>query len=167
MTVIFNWKYFNSSFSKVEIFHSYYDAQSNLFREWKVLVNTLNMWKFFQVTVSERAETVDIVRYLLSYTYSSSDSYSEDKELIDSAVRNIMAELVSFCGLSQSSSFAESTPKQSSLSQHGRISRPPGQNIEMKRGDWICTRYSDSTIIFVIFQLCFAHFLSLKRQPTN
>ncbi|OEL38644.1 Zinc finger protein VAR3, chloroplastic [Dichanthelium oligosanthes] len=44
------------------------------------------------VIVSERAETVDIVRYLLSYTYSSSDSYSEDKELTDSAVRNIMAE---------------------------------------------------------------------------
>ncbi|KAJ1285932.1 hypothetical protein BS78_03G315000 [Paspalum vaginatum] len=94
------------------------------------------------VTVSERAETVDIVRYLLSYTYSSSDSYSEDKELTDSAVRNIMAELVSFSGLSQSSTVAESTPNQSYPNQHERFSRPPGQNIEMKRGDWICTRCS-------------------------
>ncbi|WVZ68430.1 hypothetical protein U9M48_017367 [Paspalum notatum var. saurae] len=94
------------------------------------------------VIVSERAETVDIVRYLLSYTYSSSDSYSEDKELTDSAVRNIMAELVSFSGLSQSSNVAESTPNQSYPNQHERFSRPPGQNIEMKRGDWICTRCS-------------------------
>ncbi|XP_062224521.1 zinc finger protein VAR3, chloroplastic-like [Phragmites australis] len=92
--------------------------------------------------VSERAETVDIVRYMLSYIYSSSDSNSEDKELTDSAVRNILAELVSFSGLSQSSSFVESTPRQTSSSQHERISRPPGQTIEMKRGDWICTRCS-------------------------
>lgn len=104
--------------------------------------------KFCQVIVSERAGTVDIIRYLLSYTYSSSESYSEGKELIDSAVRNIMAELVSFTGLSQSSSFAESNPKQSSLSQHERFLRPPVQNIEMKRGDWICTRYANSTFYF-------------------
>ncbi|CAO2166807.1 unnamed protein product [Urochloa humidicola] len=94
------------------------------------------------VIVSERAKTIDIIRYLLSYTYSSPDSFAEDKELIDSAVRNIMAELVSFSSVSQSLGFAESTPKQSSLSQHERFSRPPGQNIEMKRGDWICTRCS-------------------------
>ncbi|CAO1944647.1 unnamed protein product [Urochloa humidicola] len=94
------------------------------------------------VIVSERAETIDIIRYLLSYTYSSSDRFSEDKELIDSAVRNIMAELVSFSSVSQSLGLAESTPKQSSLSQHERFSRPPGENIEMKRGDWICTRCS-------------------------
>ncbi|CAL4973456.1 unnamed protein product [Urochloa decumbens] len=94
------------------------------------------------VIVSERAETVDIIRYLLSYTYSPSGIFSEDEELIDSAVRNIMAELVSFSVRSQSSSFAESASKKSSLSQHERFSRPPGQNIEMKRGDWICTRCS-------------------------
>jgi hypothetical protein len=122
-----------------------------LFRENRkyLLVNTLNTWKFCQVIVSERAETIDIIRYLLSYTYSSSDSFSDAKELIDSAVRNIMAELVSFT--------AESTSKPSSLSQHERFSRPPGQNIEMKRGDWICTRCANSTILFpFIFQVCFA-----------
>lgn len=99
---------------------------------------------FCQVIQSGRAETVDIVRSLLSYTYSSSDSYSIDKELTDSAVRNILAELVSSCGLSQTSTFVESTAGQNSLSQHERFCRPPGQNIEMKRGDWICTRYVSS-----------------------
>jgi hypothetical protein len=78
-----------------------------------------------------------------------------------------MAELVSFSCLSQSSSFAESTPKKSSLSQHERVSRPPGQNIEMKRGDWICIRYANSIILFFIFQLCFAQCLALKHEPTN
>jgi hypothetical protein len=116
-------------------------------------LNTLNIGKFCQVIVSERAETVDIVRYLLSYTYGSSDSYPEDKELTDSAVRNIMAELVSFSG-PQSSTFAESTPNQSCLSQHERFSRPPGQNIEMKRGDWICTRYATSNILLLFFNIC-------------
>uniref|UniRef100_A0ACD5VRV8 Uncharacterized protein n=1 Tax=Avena sativa TaxID=4498 RepID=A0ACD5VRV8_AVESA len=91
---------------------------------------------------SVRAETVDIVRYLLSYAYSSSDSYVEDKELTDSAVRNILAELVNSSGLSSTSSFVDSGAGQGISSQPERFSRPPGQNIEMKRGDWICTRCS-------------------------
>ncbi|KAM0848096.1 hypothetical protein ACQ4PT_054602 [Festuca glaucescens] len=91
---------------------------------------------------SVKAETVDIVRYLLSYAYSSSDSYVEDKELTDSAVRNILAELVNSSGLSSTSSFVDSTAGQNTLGQPERFSRPPGQNVEMKRGDWICTRCS-------------------------
>ena len=90
---------------------------------------------------SVRAETVDIVRYLLSYAYSSSDSYVEDKELTDSAVRNILAELVNSGGLSSTSSFVESTVGQNTLSHPERFSRHSGQNVEMKRGDWICTRF--------------------------
>ncbi|KAL5220490.1 hypothetical protein ABZP36_025203 [Zizania latifolia] len=89
---------------------------------------------------SGRAETVDIVRYLLSYAYSSQDNYSEDKELTDSAVRNILAELANFSGLPQTSSYVESTLGQDILDRQERFSRPTGQNIEMKRGDWICTR---------------------------
>ncbi|KAF8716817.1 hypothetical protein HU200_025913 [Digitaria exilis] len=121
------------------------NAAPVLFKDGEASVQRLRRYlagEETDVILSERAGTVDIIRYLLSYTYSSSESYSEGKELIDSAVRNIMAELVSFTGLSQSSSFAESNPKQSSLSQHERFSRPQGQNIEMKRGDWICTRCS-------------------------
>jgi hypothetical protein len=104
---------------------------------------------FFQAMESVRAETVDIVRYLLSYAYSSSDSYIEDKELIDSAVRNILAELVNSSGLSSTSSFVESSVGQNTLGQPERFSRPPGQNIEMKRGDWICTRFVLDFHIFI------------------
>jgi hypothetical protein len=113
-------------------------------------LNTLNIGKFCQVTVSERAGTVDIVRYLLSYIYGSSDICSEDKELTDLAVRNIMVELVSFSALSQSSTSVELTPNQICSSQHEQFSRPPGQNIEMKRGDWICTRYATSNILLFL-----------------
>uniref|UniRef100_A0A0D9V734 RanBP2-type domain-containing protein n=1 Tax=Leersia perrieri TaxID=77586 RepID=A0A0D9V734_9ORYZ len=93
------------------------------------------------VIQSERAETIDIVRYLVSYAYSSPDTYSKDKELTDSAVRNILAELVSSSGSPQTPSYLESTIGQNT-GQHERFSRPSGQNIEMKRGDWICTRCS-------------------------
>lgn len=145
--------YFNH-FNKVKVLDSYCTTvASNAICSERVksTIQHTKHVKFCQVILSERAGTVDIIRYLLSYTYSSSESYSEGKELIDSAVRNIMAELVSFTGLSQSSSFAESNPKQSSLSQHERFSRPQGQNIEMKRGDWICTRYANSNILFLLY----------------
>lgn len=98
------------------------------------------------MTQSERAETIDIVRYLLSYAYGSPVSYLKDKELTDSAVRNILAEFVSFSGFPQTSSYAESTARQNTLG-----SRPPGQNIEMKRGDWICTRYASSLLVSFYF----------------
>lgn len=107
---------------------------------------SLKIWKFYQVTQSERAETIDIVRYLLSYAYGSPVSYLKDKELTDSAVRNILAEFVSFSGFPQTSSYAESTARQNTLG-----SRPPGQNIEMKRGDWICTRYASSLLLSFYF----------------
>jgi hypothetical protein len=96
---------------------------------------------YSQAMESVKAETVDIVRYLLSYAYSSSGSYVEDKELTDSAVRNILAELVNSSGLSSTSSFVDSTVGQNTLGQPERFSRPLGQNVEMKRGDWICTRF--------------------------
>jgi hypothetical protein len=100
-----------------------------------------------QVIVSERAETVDVVRCLLSYAYCSSENYSEDKELTDAAVRNILSVLENFSGLFQPSNSAESTLWQTSSSQHERFSRPPRQNVEMKRGDWICTRYANPGIL--------------------
>lgn len=119
------------------------NAAPALFKDGEASVQRLQEYlagKENNVFQSMRAETVDIVRCLLSYAYSSSDSYLKDKELTDSAVRNILTELVNSSGLSRTS--MESTVGQSFLSQPKQSSRPPAQSIEMKRGDWICTRCS-------------------------
>ncbi|TVU36584.1 hypothetical protein EJB05_18522, partial [Eragrostis curvula] len=118
-------------------------AAPALFKDGEASVRRLQRYlagEESDVIVSDRAGTVDIVRYLLSYAYCSSDNYSEDKELTDTAVRNILSVLESFSGHYQSSSTVESTLRQTSSSQHEQFSRPPRQNVEMKRGDWICTR---------------------------
>ncbi|XP_072954225.1 zinc finger protein VAR3, chloroplastic [Typha angustifolia] len=95
---------------------------------------------------SERAETVDVIRYLLSYLCSHHDTldpnYSKAKELTDASVRNLLAELVNAGATVQASSFTESTPRDLPLRQSEQIFRPPGKNIEMKRGDWICPKCS-------------------------
>lgn len=90
---------------------------------------------------SETAKTVDIIRYLLSYIFNPDGtvdaSNSKAKELTEASVRNLFAELVSVSGTVRATSILEST-RQPPLQQHEQLSRPPGQNIEMKRGDWIC-----------------------------
>lgn len=90
---------------------------------------------------SERAKTVDIIRYLLSYVFNLDGtvdaSNSKAKELTEASVRNLFAELVSVSETVWATSIFEST-RQPPLQQHEQLSRPPGQNIEMKRGDWIC-----------------------------
>ena len=92
---------------------------------------------------SERAQTVDVMRYVLSYAYDSL-SVSEgikhkDTEFVESSVWSLLAEFVNMSGMVQFSKFTESTPRQSPVS-HEQFSRSPGQNIEMKRGDWICSK---------------------------
>ncbi|XP_020114325.1 zinc finger protein VAR3, chloroplastic, partial [Ananas comosus] len=93
------------------------------------------------VLESETAKTVDIIRYLLSYIFNPDGtvdaSNSKAKELTEASVRNLFAELVSVSGTVRATSILEST-RQPPLQQHEQLSRPPGQNIEMKRGDWIC-----------------------------
>ena len=93
---------------------------------------------------SDKAHTVDLMKYLLSYaskpTFSSERGSLHRGELIESAVRNLLSELARLgCGIS--------VPEPSASVQHqfldrcGQTPRPIGQNIEMKRGDWICARY--------------------------
>ncbi|XP_057506807.1 zinc finger protein VAR3, chloroplastic-like [Actinidia eriantha] len=92
---------------------------------------------------SDKARTVDLMKYLLSYaskpTLSSERGSLHRGELIESAVRNLLSELARLgCGIS--------APEPSASVQHqlldrcGQTPRPIGQNIEMKRGDWICAR---------------------------
>ncbi|KAK1292954.1 hypothetical protein QJS10_CPB17g01525 [Acorus calamus] len=91
------------------------------------------------VLESERAQTVDLMRYLLSYACNSlvaSYQDSNNRELVETSVRNLLNELVNANGTINKTNFAEPILRQSVGSQ------PLGQNIEMKKGDWICLKCS-------------------------
>lgn len=94
----------------------------------------------YQVLQTEGALTVDLMRYLVSYAQGllNINDNSEGRELIETSIRNLLTELVNAHGVAQISN-VESTSQIRPLSQ-GQFSRPPRQNIEMKRGDWICPK---------------------------
>ncbi|CAL5431565.1 unnamed protein product [Camellia sinensis] len=94
---------------------------------------------------SDKAHTVDLMKYLLSYasnpTVSSERGNLYQGQLVESSVRNLLSELSRLgCGVP--------APEPSASVQHqfpdgyGQTPRPLGQKIEMKRGDWICPRCS-------------------------
>ncbi|KAL5994979.1 hypothetical protein ACLOJK_025036 [Asimina triloba] len=96
-----------------------------------------NEWIF------EKAQTVDVMRFLLSYASSSVVASNlgniNSRELVEASVRNLLGELIGLSGSVKESSFNESMPRQLS-NGYGQSPRPFGQNIEMKRGDWICPK---------------------------
>ncbi|THU59782.1 hypothetical protein C4D60_Mb07t05680 [Musa balbisiana] len=97
-----------------------------------------------KVLESERAQTVDIMRYLLSYACSSTatrdESFFTTRDLTETAIRSLLAQLFRLSVTSPDARLTEMTPRQTVTKQH--FSRPTGQNIEMKRGDWICPKCS-------------------------
>ncbi|CAL9127740.1 unnamed protein product [Musa textilis] len=97
-----------------------------------------------KVLESERAQTVDIMRYLLSYACSPTATHDESflttRDLTETALRSLLAQLFRLSVTSPEARLAEMTPRQTVTRQH--FSRPTGQNIEMKRGDWICPKCS-------------------------
>lgn len=107
------------------------------------LIATLPVGKKQVYLDSDRAQTVDVMRYLLSYAYDSLNISegikSRHSELIEASVRGMLSEFVNMSGAVQSSKISESTPGQVPIS-YEQSSRPPVQNIEMKRGDWICPK---------------------------
>lgn len=92
---------------------------------------------------SEKPGTIDVMRYILSYAYDSlgiSEGMDhKDAEFVETSVRSLLTEFTSISGTVQGSTFAESTMNEASVS-YEQSSRPPGQHIEMKRGDWICPK---------------------------
>ncbi|XP_031498329.1 zinc finger protein VAR3, chloroplastic-like isoform X2 [Nymphaea colorata] len=88
-----------------------------------------------------KAHTVDVMRLLLSHICDSFFALGQDnlqgREIINASVRKLLCELVELwfmdCRL------PDSTQGQF-LSTSGQSSGPSGQNILMKRGDWICTK---------------------------
>ncbi|XP_051150546.1 zinc finger protein VAR3, chloroplastic [Andrographis paniculata] len=86
--------------------------------------------------------TVDLMKYILSYasnpTVSSERNGLYSRELVDSSVRNLLHEL---SAISHGASAGYMGTSQHHQAQGGQGAVPPyGQNIVMKRGDWICPK---------------------------
>ncbi|GAU24021.1 hypothetical protein TSUD_328240 [Trifolium subterraneum] len=92
---------------------------------------------------TDKANMVDLMKFMLSYASSclvSSERNSPyNRNLVESSVRNLFGELFK---LSYSVPGPNSFDSEQNQMPGGRFGRttPPGQNIEMKRGDWICPR---------------------------
>ncbi|OVA19062.1 zinc finger protein [Macleaya cordata] len=90
----------------------------------------------------EREGMVDLMRFLLSYACNSPTSskhdYLNNRELVESSVRHLLSELADASRAVRESDLSGSMPKQFP-DKYGQSPRPLGQNIEMKRGDWICS----------------------------
>ncbi|WCJ27643.1 zinc finger (Ran-binding) family protein [Euphorbia peplus] len=116
---------------------------------------------------TDRAQTTDLVRFLLSYAsslVSSEKNITSSGECVESSVRNLLNELAQLSyapetNLSrplqnQYSDRYGQTPRSSGAPQvnlsgpvlnadrYATAPMPNGQSSEMKRGDWICTRCS-------------------------
>ncbi|PKI58899.1 zinc finger protein VAR3, chloroplastic [Punica granatum] len=94
------------------------------------------------VADSDKAQTVDLMRFILSYASNpviqDAASFS-NQELVASSVRNLIKELVKLSSTSSGPKFTEPVQNQFA-GRYGQAPRSRGQNIEMKRGDWICPR---------------------------
>ncbi|PIN06468.1 hypothetical protein CDL12_20974 [Handroanthus impetiginosus] len=94
------------------------------------------------VSEFDKANTVDLMKYILSYasnpTVSSERNGLYSRELVDSSVRNLLHELATVSSGVPAGNVPASVPQ--FPNRDGQIPRPFGQNIEMKRGDWICPK---------------------------
>ena len=91
---------------------------------------------------TDKVQTVDLMRFILSYASKPifpSESNNNNRELVESSVRNLLSELAKLCYCApESHSFGSG---QSQFPDRNvQTLRPLGPKIEMKRGDWICAR---------------------------
>ncbi|RZC45351.1 hypothetical protein C5167_038282 [Papaver somniferum] len=95
--------------------------------------------------LEQREGMIDLMRYILSYTChsptTSVDKYTINRELVESSVRRLLDELSDASRKVREADLSGSMPKQF-RDKYGQKPRPLGRNIEMKRGDWICSRCS-------------------------
>lgn len=97
--------------------------------------------------IIDRAHTIDLVRFLLSYASNLVLLEKNDvpnSELVESSVRNLLSELaqLSYAPASNQSMSVQNQFPDRYGQATGQAPQPLGQNIEMKRGDWICPRCS-------------------------
>ncbi|KAF8403471.1 hypothetical protein HHK36_011575 [Tetracentron sinense] len=95
--------------------------------------------------VLERAHAVNLMRFLLSYAsnpiIASDRNNLDNRELVESSVRNLLSQLAEVSRTVPQSDLSGSMPKQLP-ERYGPSLQPLQQNIEMKRGDWICAKCS-------------------------
>ncbi|RDX75386.1 Zinc finger protein VAR3, chloroplastic, partial [Mucuna pruriens] len=93
---------------------------------------------------TDRANTVDLMKFLLSYAsnpfVSSEGNSFNRRDLVESSVRNLFGELFKLSYSAPGPNSFDSVQNQ----MDGRFGqkKPPVQKIEMKRGDWVCPRCS-------------------------
>ena len=91
----------------------------------------------------DKASTVDLMRLLLSYVVdfaSSEGSKHHEGEIVESSVRKLLREIVKMSFRTPESNFHGAVRNQLS-GRDGQAFGSFQKNIEMKRGDWICSRY--------------------------
>ncbi|GAB2295871.1 hypothetical protein Dimus_030021 [Dionaea muscipula] len=88
----------------------------------------------------DKPSTVDLMKFLLSYASTAivSPTMQHNREFIQSSVRYLFVDLAGISGTSQGSLVSGSVTT-NSPGTYGQTT-PFGQNIQMKRGDWICQR---------------------------
>ncbi|CAA7061454.1 unnamed protein product [Microthlaspi erraticum] len=80
---------------------------------------------------TEKATTVDLMRLLLSYVVdfaSSEGSKHQNQEIVESSIRSLLSQISNF--------------RDQFSDRNGQAVGSFQKNIEMKRGDWICSRCS-------------------------
>jgi len=100
----------------------------------------------------EKASTVDLMRLILSYVVdvaSSEESKQHNKEIMESSVRSLLSQIAKMSLRPPESNVHDTTQNQYS-DRDGQGVRSFQNNVEMKRGDWICSRYE-----FVGFSVAF------------
>ncbi|KAK4404620.1 Zinc finger protein VAR3, chloroplastic [Sesamum angolense] len=106
------------------------------------LVMKTSCTSWVEVSEFDKANTVDLMKYILSYTSNPTVSSERNglysRELVNSSIRNLLHELGTVsCG--DPAGYVPASDHQLSVRQRV-FPRPLGRNIEMKRGDWICLK---------------------------
>ncbi|XP_024012246.1 zinc finger protein VAR3, chloroplastic isoform X2 [Eutrema salsugineum] len=92
----------------------------------------------------DKASTVDLMRLLLSYVVdcaSSEGSKHHSQEIMESSVRRLLREIAKISFRTPESTVHGEMKNQFSV-RNGQAFGSFQKNIEMKRGDWICSRCS-------------------------
>ncbi|KAG7609561.1 Zinc finger RanBP2-type [Arabidopsis suecica] len=92
----------------------------------------------------EKASTVDLMRLLLSYVVdvtSSEEIKHHNQEIMESSVRSLLSQITKM-SLRPPESNVHGTMQNQYSDRDGQAVRSFQNNVEMKRGDWICSRCS-------------------------